>query len=683
MKAGIFQRPRHALRRLARRVQRWRSAWRRWSLWVLLIALVASMLVTLVWLAGRQEASEVQQRLERDNADALADIRNAFAHNLQNLQALQAHEPDPLSWELRAADLLNTRRELARIEWRDAQLRVRAQVHSPFRPMLSEALQQRGSFSEITLACSNAQRINAPSYSGSYFQPVPGGGGAEMLEICIPLYHSGRLTGYVTATYSLQAVLADLVAPGLTRSQEASFTETDGTRLALIAAARRGTRLFSSQQLLDLPGYTLMLRLDGWHSPPSVLPNVLTAMVTAMSIALVSVLVVLVRDNRRRLRAESELGDALAFRKAMEDSLVIGLRAYDLTGRISYVNPAFCAMVGFAPEDLLGHTTPSYWPPELAQDYLARQEARRLGLHHPHTDGHESIFLRSDGTRFPVRIYEAPLIDARGRHSGWMGSVLDLSAQRRAEALSRTSQERLQASARLATMGEMASLLSHELNQPLAAIASYASGSLNLLEADDTACDPPATADDLRLALTRISEQAERAGRVIKSVHDFVRRRAQVREHVSAQQLLDSVLPLVRLHAAPLGVRVLLEVQAPLPEVLCDRTMVEQVLLNLARNAIQAMDNPEIHARELRLAVHLAPSAAARRWLTFRIVDLGLGIDDEVARQLFTPLFTTRAEGMGLGLSLCRTVIEQHGGQLTHAPHQPRGTVFTFTLPAA
>ena len=133
--------------------------------------------------------------------------------------------------------------------------------------------------------------------------------------------------------------------------------------------------------------------------------------------------------------------------------------------------------------------------------------------------------MRKNGERFAVMIYEAPLVDGQGRHTGWMSAVLDVSAQRRIEDLSRQQQERLQATARLATIGEMASLLSHELNQPLAAIASYASGSLNLMDQPDA--DTPAL---LRQAMQRVAEQAERAGRVIKSVHDFVRRREQLRE---------------------------------------------------------------------------------------------------------------------------------------------------------
>jgi two-component system sensor histidine kinase DctS len=444
--------------------------------------------------------------------------------------------------------------------------------------------------------------------------------------------------------------------------------------------------MFSARELLDLPGHTMVLRLDHWHTAPSLFPNVLTALVTAMSIALVTVLAVLVRDNRRRLKAERELGDAFAFRKAMEDSLVTGLRARDLQGRITYVNPAFCEMVGFSAVELLGQSTNApYWPPELAEEYWQRQAVRLAG-NAPPREGFESVFMRKDGTRFPVLIIEAPLINAVGQHTGWMSAFIDISEQRRVEELSRASQERLQATARLATVGEMASLLSHELNQPLAAISSYATGSLNLLasEQDDAnAATLQADLKEVRTAIERIAQQAERAGRVIKSVHDFVRRRDQAREAVPAQELLGDVLPLVNLQARKLGVRVQVNVEPGLPPALCDRVMVEQVLLNLARNAMQAMDDPLIRERTLEIRVSCVASNAHSAWLEFTLSDGGIGISEETAGKLFTPFFTTRAEGMGLGLSLCRTVVEQHGGFLGHRPRHPRGTVFTFTLPAA
>ncbi len=251
-------------------------------------------------------------------------------------------------------------------------------------------------------------------------------------------------------------------------------------------------------------------------------------------------------------------------------------------------------------------------------------------------------------------------------------------------------------------IGEMASLLSHELNQPLAAIAGYATGSLNLLK-DSAPIDPvrgaafsapglPGEAAkglsrDLQLAMGRIAEQAERAGKVIKSVHDFVRRRDQAKETVEPRALLDAVMPLVSLQAHKLSVAVTIDVDPACGPVLCDRTMVEQVLLNLSRNGMQAMaEEAALHvegSRALTLRVRPAPADEREGWVEFSVIDQGVGISAAVAAQLFTPFFTTKVEGMGLGLSLCRTVIEQHGGSLGFHAGQPRGTIFTFTLPHA
>ncbi|QDL35976.1 two-component system sensor histidine kinase NtrB [Rhodoferax sediminis] len=657
-------------------------AWRRWSLWALLAGLVLAVLATLVFLAGRYEASQVQAKLERDTANTIGDIRAGLARNVQSLQALQAGRPAPEAWALGARALLHERRELMRIEWRDDALAILEHVDSPFHVPVFSRYDRSIAQSDMALACANAHRFSGPAYSNSYFVPQSDGLGMEMMDVCLPLASGGQPAGYLVATYSLQEILSDLVEKQLTRSQEVSFTEADGTRLALHGQGRRGSRVFTAQQLLNLPGYTLVLRMDSWRAAPDLFPDVLTALVSVMSIALVSVLVLLAKDMRRRLRAERGLADALAFRKAMEDSLVTGLRARDLQGRITYVNPAFCQMVGFAPEELMGHSVPApYWPPDQADEYRQRHAIRMSGGSVPPREGFESVFVRKDGTRFPVLIIEAPLIDAQGVQTGWMGACLDISEQRRVQELTRATQERLQATARLATVGEMASLLSHELNQPLAAISSYATGSMNLLQGDPG----PDGHSSLALAMRRIAEQAGRAGRIIKSVHDFVRRRDEAREVVRPQDLFDAILPLVSLQAGKLGVRVELSFEKDLPSVLCDHTMVEQVLLNLARNAMQAMDEPAITRRLLVLAVRRAQAtertAHSPGWLEFSVADLGPGIAPQVAQQLFTPFFTTKREGMGLGLSLCRTVVEQHGGFLTLQPNQPQGMIFRFTLP--
>ena len=655
---------------------------RRSLLWTALVLLVLALLAMLVWLAGLYEASQVQSRLERDLAEAASDLRTGFNRDVQSLQALQFSDPTPNSWSIDAASLLREHRELVRLEWRDSALQIRSHADTPFRPTVFDRMGRGVASAELSAACAKARDFNGPAYAPSYFVPQTDGLGLELFELCLPLQKQGQPAGFLVGTYALQEVLETLLARPLVSNYEISFTEPDGTRLALRGSGRRGRRVFSAQQLLDLPGATLVLRMDSWRAAPDLFPNVLTALVTGMAIALLSVLALLGKDTRRRLKVERELAESLAFRKAMEDSLVTGLRARDLQGRITYVNPAFCQMVGFSVEELMhGGATVPYWPPEFVEEYQQRQ-ATRLAGSLPPREGFESVFMRKDGSRFPVLVIEAPLIDAQSRQTGWMSAFLDISEQRRVEELSRTSQERLQAAARLATVGEMASLMSHELNQPLAAISSYATGSINLLQAGAPAAAAEFQADLLQ-ALRQIAQQAERAGKVINSVHGFVRRGRQVRESVAPASLIEAVLPLVNLQARKLQVRVQVQVAPDLPQAGCDRTMVEQVLLNLARNAMQAMDQSEPSARLLLLRVAARTAPAGKPWLEFVVADQGSGIAPEVAERLFTPFFTTRAEGMGLGLSLCRTVVEQHGGELAFRANVPRGTVFSFTLPTA
>ena len=594
----------------------------RWWLWSALCVLLLVLLGVLVFLARAYEDSRLTDELERTAAELVTEIKADLNRNVLALEALHSSHPSEGSWRHGVTTLLLENREIVRVEWRDPDLQIRQEQASPFLPFLFDKLPRSQFQPDVQQACANARRFTGPAYSTSYFLPMQEGRGQELLEMCLPL--PGR-EGYLVLTYGLGNLLAERLGREAGGSLSVALTESDGTRLAY--------------------------------------------------------------DVRKRLRAEARLAEALAFRKAMENSLRTGLRARDMKGRITYVNPAFCELVGLAAEQLIGSSNPApYWPPERADEYQQSQAARHADPQQPR-QSFETEYIRPDGTRLPVLIVEAPLIDAQGRQTGWMSAALDLSAQRKIEEQSRASQERLAATARLAMAGELASLISHELNQPLAAISSYANGSLNLLQEAGQDCQ--AVLPDLAEAIKRIASQAERAGRVIKSVSDLVRRRERERSTVSAQALFDGIAPLVQMQARKAGIEVRWRVEPGCPPARCDATMVEQVLLNLVRNGLQAMpagDPPAASGlRTLELQASLAPAHedSGRQWLLFTVTDHGQGLTAEVSARLFTPFFTTKPEGMGLGLSLCRTVIEQHGGTLDYAQGSPRGTIFRFTLPAA
>ncbi len=660
----------------------WR--WRRALLWGALVALLLVAQSLLLALTISYESARAQEKVDDVAAEVAAHVKQIAGRDLQGLQGLLWESPQTARWSADASELLRRTRALLRIEYRDARREVLQSVDSPYVTPLFAKIAREHLEIETELACEAALRQGSQLYSRSYFIPLPGGEGLEVVDLCLPQLRAGQASAYIVGTISLRYLLEDAVTPDQARGHELSFVEGDGTRLAR-TGLNRGAGHYLAERLVDLPGLSLLMKVDSAAGRPRLIPNLATALVLGLSLLLFVVVLILARDGRRRAYAEHALAESLAFRHAMENSLITGLRARDLSGIVTYVNPAFCHMVGFQAAELLGQITPPYWPAEFVDEYRRRHADRsaRWEAGQDPRQGFETVFMRKNGERFPVMIFEAPLLNAQGVQTGWMSAVLDVSDQRRMEELARQQQDRLQATARLATVGEMASLLSHELNQPLAAIASYATASLNLLKLQG---DDPMTPDMVRQAVTRIAEQAERAGRVIKSVHDFVRRRDQAREAIGVNDLFDAVLPLVRLQARKSGTRIEVDMPEPAPRVRCDRTMVEQVLLNLTRNGIQAME-PHTPQAERLLRLQARPSLD-QRWICLAVIDHGPGIAPEVAKQLYTPFFTTRSEGMGLGLSLCRTVVEQHGGALDFQnlegpAGKVRGTEFRFTLPAA
>jgi two-component system sensor histidine kinase DctS len=648
------------------------------ALWALLGVLIIAAEGALFAMTVQHRSTQMQDKVVNDAAAASARLAKLLTSDLQVALGIPAVDAGAADWERRAGAMLAEHPEMLRVERRTPDLvpaqTLDSRLHAPTFSRVTRAMVD----GETEFACATSSRRLGPAYSDAYYVPLQDGTGADVMDLCLVDQGPQGARGYVVVTYSLPALL-DLAAAGdAAAGNDLMLAEPDGTRVAH-SSQRVGAGVYRAGTIFDLPGVTLQLQLESARHRPSLVPDLMTSFVIGLSLALIAVATTLAIDVRKRARAEAGLADALSFRKAMDDSLVTGLRARDMAGRITYANPAFCDMVGFEPHELTDTLSPPYWPPELR---LAYEERRSFRAATQRRDTFETVFMRKSGERFPVMVFEAPMIGSHGDYTGWVSAVVDLTAQRKGEEMARQQQERLQATARLATAGEMASLLSHELNQPLSAIASYAAGSINML--DDRGPGAPADAELtvlMREGLAQIADHAQRAGRVIRSVHDFVRRREVTRERVGMDQLIDSVLPLISLHARKSGARVVVDLPPDIPMVVCDRAMVEQVLLNLARNGVQAMRSTAADA-----VLTLSARAAGPGWITVCVRDRGPGISLAVAAQLFTPFFSTRADGMGLGLSVCRTIIEQHGGTLVFengAGSAAPGVEFRFTLPAA
>ncbi len=637
----------------------------RWLLPVLLVLLFLAILFWLPWQARQMETNERQEQLIADtlwveqtvrfeltrNEDALASLRTDIAGGL-----------DPASVQARLDQLRKNARELLWVAWIDTEGNV--VVASGVRAGDRAGLAERARV---------AADLTRGTARGRYSEPYGGARLPALLDYHVPL-RAGARSGGLVATYSLSRLLEETVPWWFAQDNAISLVDRDDAVLAKRAAAGPGRGVYTHKRALDLPGATLFLYTDSVKSAPRLLPNLLVGSVILLALGLLASLVALWRHIARRLAAEGALRQQMAFRTAMENSLVTGLRARDLEGRVTYVNPAFCQIVGLPPEELVGKAPPMpYWAPEAMADYQQRFAAVLAGNVTPQF---ETIFLRPDGQRIPVLIFEAPLVDSDGRQTGWMGSILDISDRKRAEELNRQQQEKLHASARLATMGEISSMLAHELNQPLAAISSYTTGALNVIERA-TGRGQAVDAGMLKPALEQASAQARRAGQIIRSVHEFVKKREPERQPVQLAELLDAILTLIELQTRKYFVSLQIAIPPGLPRVSADRMLLEQVLLNLTRNAIEAMQDIDPERRVLRIE-----AVEQDGQVTVAVIDQGHGIAADVAERLFSPFFSTKAEGMGMGLSICRTAIEFHGGTLTHRANPNGGTIFSFTLPA-
>ncbi|WP_199731053.1 MULTISPECIES: ATP-binding protein [Aquitalea] len=371
--------------------------------------------------------------------------------------------------------------------------------------------------------------------------------------------------------------------------------------------------------------------------------------------------------ERRVEERTRDLEEAHTFRKAMEDSLLVGMRARDPAGTIIYVNPALCAMVGYAPEELLGRRPPyPYWHPDDLEKQARESDEVLQGRAAP--QGFESRIRHKDGRDVMTMVYTAPLVDAQGVHRGWMSSVVDITAQKQAEARQRDQELQLARSARLASVGEMASTLAHELNQPLMALSNFAVAARALAAQGAT--------DMLAGTLDEIVEQSRRASEIVKRVRVFINPQRAHYESLRMENVISHAAMLLKPELQRHRVQLQLLLDDAAAPVRGDTVLLEQVLVNLIHNALHAMQGQPAHCRAITLSCQRVGQV-----LTVSVADAGPGIPPEQREQIFAPFFTTKPDGLGLGLNICRTIIEAHGGAMTVANRASGGAVFTFTLP--
>ena len=379
-------------------------------------------------------------------------------------------------------------------------------------------------------------------------------------------------------------------------------------------------------------------------------------------------------DIDEQKRTERQLRGRERHLESILETVPDAMIVIDERGIMRSFSSAAERLFGFLSSEVIGRNVSILMPePDRSRHdgYLERYQS--TGERHIIGIGRVVTGRRKDGSTFPMHLSVGEMRSGDERH--FTGFVRDLTERQETQTKLQELQSELIHVSRLTAMGEMAATLAHELNQPLAAISNYLRGSKRLLETGGDA--PPVAA--VQDALAKGAEQALRAGQIIRRLRDFVSRGETDRRVERVVRLVEEASALALVGARERGVRVELAVDPRVDLVLVDRVQVQQVLVNLFRNAMDAMqDSPR---RELRITVEPAQGGMVE----VAVADTGPGLSEEVAAKLFLPFVTTKPQGMGVGLSISRSIVEAHGGRLWMEPNpaEQSGAVFRFTLPVA
>ncbi len=807
----------------------WRRWWRsqsagRQDRFAMLAPLVAVLLFLLaiavaIWYLRAEEHDREQETVKRDVEYGQQRLGMRVLERQDQLLRLARdignQEIDAAEFSRLAKLLVSQHPEVQAITWVDAKRRIMvnqteptlAPNHLPTRGPVLPPGATKGAFDL-------ARQLQQPVYS----QPVGGTSTPPLLQLYAPITQQGHFGGVVIGQYALESLLRYGIPPEVHAKYALTLLDQQGLLLAGNPLPQRTKKLLpwsiaaSEYELLVPPiGPSLRFRAQAYQTSQGLIGSGLFWLVASLSALTTGLLLVTWRHTRRRLQAQQALVAETNFRRAMENSMLTGMRALDLQGRITYVNAAFCKMTGWEEAVLIGQSAPfSYWPEADHVQLSGRLADELSGQVDP--SGFQVRVKRKNGSIFDARLYVSPLIDAHGRQTGWMTSMTDITEpnrireqlsasherftvvlealdasvsvaplgsqellfanklyrlwfgahteghlqlvaqagrpdtspieatpdedglmglptdaitnaqaenaeifvpelgkwlevrsrylnwvdgriaqmviatditpRRHAEEQSAQQAERAQSISRLVTMGEMASSVAHELNQPLTAISNYCSGMVSRIKGQQI------SPQDLVGALEKTAHQAQRAGQIIQRIRAFVKRSEPNRTPSDVGAMVMEAVELVNIELRRRHVHLSHYIAARLPHLLVDPILIEQVLVNLMKNAAESIDLADRPPARRTVELRVVPKQIeGQATVEFSVTDTGHGLAMEAKGRLFEAFFSTKTEGMGMGLNLCRSIVESHHGRLRaeniYNGSDTIGCRFSFWIPLA
>ena len=787
------------------------------------VALFLAAIMISFWYLRNEEIRREEESIKRDVEYAQQRIRLRMLERQEQLTQLAnnlaANSIATAQFKGKTQQLIDLNPELLSLTWIDANRRIMASQNTySFMPSTIYLPGSSLDISEIDNYFSLVEEFQQPIYAMVRTRPNLQNS-SPTLQLLTPIIDAkNRFHGVLLTEYALERLLRNSVPPDILTSYAVSFQDENRRILAGQSIPEREdlaeqlpfiSRRPHSQSVTVPPvGNSLVLQMQVWRTSQGLVGSALFWLVGALSVMTSWMLIGNWRHTRRRLQAQNALMAETNFRRAMENSMLTGMRALDLKGRITYVNPAFCQMTGWSEAELVNAVAPfPYWPEEDIEQLTKRLEEEISGKHT--AGGFQVRVKRKDGSRFDARMYVSPLIDPSGRQTGWMTSMTDItepnrirdqlagsyerftivlealdasvsvaplgskellfanklyrqwfgadssghlrlvaqagayentvtsaddaddmaglpsdeltSAQsgnseiyvaeldkwlevrsryinwadgrlaqmviatditqrRRAEALAAQQADRAQTASRLITMGEMASSVAHELNQPLAAISNYCNGMISRIKRQQI------EEKDLLGALEKTAHQAQRAGQVIHRIRSFVKRSEPNRSISDVGHIVSEALELAEIELRRRNVRLSHYIAARLPSLNVDPILIEQVLINLMKNSAEAIDNAQRAPDKRHVELRVVPrQVGEQQVIEFSVTDTGKGLPPEAIDKVYEAFFSTKAEGMGIGLNLCRSIVESHQGRIEaqnlYNAGEITGCRFSFWLP--